>query len=436
MHFNKLLNSVADAGRDLLFKEGRARPQKTLENYCSDLLSNKGEALGTAIASEVVKAYQESNEEKKLAFFYHLLEKYSPDSDIIIQLAQEYKSNCNADTLIALNEAVESPRQTLFRRINLAPKGAKTIVGLRSDLLSILKKHPDLKPIDYDLQHLLKSWFNRGFLVLEEIDWNTSAAILEKLIRYEAVHSMSGWEDLKKRLSRNRRCFTFVHPSLPGEPLIFVEVALTFGLANAVQPLIDPGPEESLKESRSDTAIFYSISNCQKGLTGISFGNFLIKQVVMELKKELPALTQFATLSPIPGFRRWLSSELENREGSFIRSTDREALELLKREDWQQNKKNSEVLKPILMRLCANYLNSVKRGKNPFDPVTKFHLGNGARIERINWMGDTSANGMALSAGILVNYSYDIPQVEKNHEAFVNEGAIITSKEFNKQLLG
>ncbi|WP_271274307.1 malonyl-CoA decarboxylase [Aliamphritea hakodatensis] len=430
MRLNRLLSSVADAGRELLSRKNTVSPQKDLEDYCAELLTSKGEALGTAIAVEVVNAYRKTDSEAKLSFFQHLIAQYSPSADEVIALAEAYKLDPSFGNFAALNDAVESPRQMLFRRINMAPQGTETIVSLRHDLLSMLKQYPELKPIDYDLQHLLKSWFNRGFLSLEEVSWQTPARILEKLMRYEAVHSMSGWDDLKKRLSHNRRCFAFFHPSLPEEPLIFVEVALVNGLADSVVPLINP--QETTEEIPADTAIFYSISNCQTGLAGISFGNFLIKQVVLELQRELPELKQFATLSPIPGFMRWLDTEVNSGESAAVSEEEQNLLELLNLPDWQKNTTHCEKLEPLLTRLCTYYLTTAKKGRNPYDPVARFHLGNGARIERLNWMGDPSEKGLKQSAGLLVNYFYDISQVEANHESFINDGQVITAKSFAK----
>lgn len=430
MLLNQWLSSVADAGRDLLSRKDKSITQKTLADYCADLMSNKGEALGTAIANEVARAYQEADDEHKLAFFQHLLSHYSPDPDAVIESAHQYRKHPDYDHYVALSEAVEAPRQKLFKRLNMATRGTEVIVALRRDFLRLVKKHPELKPIDFDLLHLLKSWFNRGFLTLAEIDWRTPAVVLEKLIEYEAVHSMSGWDDLKKRLGPNRRCYAFFHASLPDEPLIFVEVALVNGLADAIEPLINPSVEEMTQPQNTDTAIFYSISNCQSGLAGISFGNFLIKQVVMELKKELPKLRQYATLSPIPTFNRWLTAELSNKQSDILTTDMRSTLTLMNESDWLHREEHCQHLKPVLMHLCAHYLVHAKKHQKPYDPVTRFHLGNGARIERLNWLGDTSEKGIQQSAGLLVNYFYDIDQVEKNHEVFVNQGKIAQSKAF------
>ena len=304
--------------------------------------------------------------------------------------------------------------------MNMAPGGTAALVELRRDLLRHLRTEPGLRPLDSDLRHLLASWFNRGFLELRRIDWQTPAAVLEKLITYEAVHEIAGWDDLRRRLGPDRRCFGFFHPALPGEPLIFVEVALTEGLASAVQPLLARDVPDLLQRERArqaDTAIFYSISNCQDGLRGISFGNFLIKQVVEELKAELPRIRRFSTLSPVPGLRKWLEPQI----GTLLTKEEAAALETA---EWWDGPA-AETLRPALTRHCAAYLTSVaKRG--PLDPVARFHLGNGARLERVNWAGNTAARGLRESYGIMVNYLYDPEQIETNHEAFVR-GTVVRS---------
>ena len=289
------------------------------------------------------------------------------------------------------------------------------MVELRRRLLRGLRAHPEWAALDFDLLHLLRSWFNRGFLVLERIDWRTSAMVLEKLIAYEAVHEIKGWPDLHRRLETDRRCFAFFHPALPDEPLIFIEVALARSMSSRVQPLLDvDAPVGAPDEARC--AVFYSITNCQEGLRGISFGNFLIKQVAVELQRELPHLRSFATLSPLPGFRQWVERQ------------DVEGIEALARPGWQQSGK-SDPLPMLLQQLCAYYLLHAKQGSQPLDPVARFHLGNGARLERINWLGDTSDHGIARSAGMMVNYVYRLDEVERNHELFVNENRVIASRE-------
>ncbi|HKW54910.1 MAG TPA: malonyl-CoA decarboxylase family protein, partial [Stellaceae bacterium] len=328
------------------------------------------------------------------------------------------------------------------------------LVAMRKDLLGRLRQEPALQPLDGDLRHLFASWFNRGFLELRRIDWETPAAILEKLIEYEAVHQVQGWDDLRRRLGPDRRCFAFFHPSLPGEPLIFVEVALVEGLATAVQPLLVRDRDEKAQReraARADTAIFYSISNCQEGLRGVSFGNFLIKQVVEELKAELPHLTRFSTLSPVPTFRRWLEpraasgaadllspdeSAVLRRAGDAADDVDGGAvlLSLLKRERWWEDSEVVEALHRPLVRLCALHLTSPAGSGGALDPVARFHLGNGARLERINWLGNVAPRGIKESFGVMVNYLYDPDAIEANHEAFARDGTVTRSPEIDALL--
>jgi malonyl-CoA decarboxylase len=289
-------------------------------------------------------------------------------------------------------------------------------------------ERPQLEPVEHDLAHLLRSWFNRGFITLQRIDWHTPAHILEKLIQYEAVHEINGWDDLRRRLAADRRCFAFFHPALPDEPLIFVEVALVRGLASTVQPLLDPASVMGDAE-RADTAIFYSISDCQPGLRGISFGNFLIKQVAAELQGELGKVKTFATLSPVPGMRAWLDRSLA--DVTLLPGGMKLAAWLEKTRSAAARRAGSvpEELRELLTSLCAHYLTRVQRSDGrPDDPVARFHLRNGARLERVNWSADTSARGLAGYAGIMVNYLYELDEVERNHEAYVNEGRISASR--------
>ena len=428
MSFNTWMNSIIVAGRDLLVRNAKdSKNGKTIAELCQELSSNKGEAMGTALACAVVFAYKEMNSDEKLAFFQLLISDYSPDAKEIISCAETFSSDSSQVNLKALSKAVESPRQHLFRRINMSPTGTPTLVELRSYLQGLLNEYPELGPIDDDLKHLLESWFNRGFLKIRSIDWKTPAHILEKLIAYEAVHEMNGWDDLRRRLEDDRRCFAFFHPALEDEPLIFVEVALVKGLATAVQPLLAP-KSESAETEEPDTAIFYSISNCQEGLKGISFGNFLIKQVVMELQDELPQLTKFSTLSPIPGFRLWINKAVSQEDSAILSADEKELLTTLSIENWHQDSHPDELTKSLLMRLCAHYLYNEKRGTAPLDPVARFHLGNGAQIGQLNWLGDVSENGLKQSAAMLVNYRYELSKVEENHEAYVNDHKIACSK--------
>jgi malonyl-CoA decarboxylase len=290
-----------------------------------------------------------------------------------------------------------------------------------------------LKPLDADLWHLFASWFNLGFLELRRIDWQTPAAVLEKLIAYEAVHEIKGWDDLRRRLAPDRRFFAFFHPALPGEPLIFVEVALVEGLATSMPPLLSQDTDEGAaraRAARADTAIFYSISNCQDGLRGVSFGNFLIKQVVEELHSEFPQLKRFSTLSPVPGFRRWLTQHLADG-GDPAASSLRD----LESDGWWHDPAQSELLRPALMRMSIRYLTQQPSPGCRIDPVARFHLGNGARLERINWLGNTAPRAIQESFGIMVNYLYDRDTIEDNHEAFVH-GTIVRSQEVDANLKG
>jgi malonyl-CoA decarboxylase len=301
------------------------------------------------------------------------------------------------------------------------------LIAMRSEISARLRTEPELKLLDADLKHLFVSWFNRGFLELRRIDWQTPAAVLEKLIAYEAVHEIKGWDDLRRRLAPDRRCFAFFHPALPGEPLIFVEVALVTGLATSMPPLLSQYVDEDTARAqalRADTAIFYSISNCQDGLRGVSFGNFLIKQVVEELQAEFAQLQRFSTLSPVPGFRRWLTQQLaeENKPDATL-------LPKLARDGWWNDPEQSERLRAALLRLCATYLTRPALPGNRIDPVARFHLGNGARLERINWLGNTGPRAIDESFGIMVNYLYDHDSIENNHEAFVRGGTIVRSLE-------
>jgi malonyl-CoA decarboxylase len=395
---------------------GRAeRDTRRAEALCRTLLSERGEAAGTACAREALDAYESLDDAGRARLFDALARTFAPDPERVAKAADAYRRDPSAANQVRLQAVVEAPRQELFRRLNMAPGGTAALVAMREHLLRGLPQHPDWAALDADLVHLLRSWFNRGFLVLERIDWRTSAIVLEKLIQYEAVHEIKGWPDLHRRLEADRRCFAFFHPALPDEPLIFIEVALTRTMAGRVQPLLDVmAPVGDPQKARC--AMFYSITNCLEGLRGISFGNFLIKQVAEELRRELPQLRTFATLSPIPGLRRWL------------RGRKVAGLERLEQSGWQRAKK-PDPLEALLMPLCADYLLHAKRGDEPLDPVARFHLSNGARLERINWLGDISASGIESSAGMMANYEYRLADVEHNHELFVNEHRIIASRE-------
>jgi malonyl-CoA decarboxylase len=406
-------------------------PLDGAKQLAAALLSERSEASGALVARQLHEVLRTLDASDRHGFQRYLATEFQPDSAALRAAAERYLADGTAEAAAALARAADPPRQELLRRINMAPGGTGALIAMRSELTSCLRGEPELKLLDADLKHLFASWFNRGFLELRRIDWQTPAAVLEKLIAYEAVHEIKGWDDLRRRLAPDRRCFGFFHPALPGEPLIFVEVALVQGLATAMPALLAPqtdGEAARARAARADTAIFYSISNCQDGLRGISFGNFLIKQVVEELQAEFPQLKRFSTLSPVPGFRRWLVQRLA--EG---RDPDGALLSHLERDGWWHDPAQSETLRPALMRLCALYL--TRRPSIRIDPVARFHLGNGARLERINWLGNNSPRGMRESFGIMVNYLYDHDSIEDNHKAFLR-GTIVRSPEVDSLMQG
>jgi CoA:oxalate CoA-transferase len=411
-----------------------------VESLADALMSERGEVLGTVIANDLVRLVRSAGGAERFELLSLLSRKYNPDPAKVRAATDVWRAKPTPENMSLLAAAVESPRQELFRRMNMAPDGTATLVKLREHLGQQIKDHPEFSPLDTDLRHLLASWFNRGFLELQRISWHTPAAILEKLIAYEAVHAIDGWDDLRRRLASDRRCFGFFHPGLPDEPLIFVEVALTNEISGKITPIIRaPMPGEDRAEP--DTAIFYSISNCQPGLRGISFGNFLIKQVAADLAKELPGLKTFSTLSPMPGFRRWMDAaetdlaalipkplaERVLKEGEA--GTLRESLRNLTVRGEQEGYVRSTLLRDVLLRLGVRYLTGANQKRGISDPVARFHLGNGARIERVNWMADVSEKGIRESHGLMVNYLYDLGAVEKNHEAFANGRAASMSDE-------
>jgi malonyl-CoA decarboxylase len=379
-----------------------------LTTICRALLSQRGEVSGARLAKEVLDTYKSLDADAADAFFDRLATEFSPDETAVHTAAETYRRDPSEPNLVRLQEVVESPRQELFRRWNVAAGGTAALIDLRRQLLATLESHPERQGVDADLVHLFRSWFNRGFLVLQRIDWHTPAVILERLIEYEAVHQIQGWGDLRRRLEADRRCYAFFHPALPDEPLIFIEVALTRGMTAEVQPLIDPKSPVG-DPTQADTAVFYSITNCQKGLRGVSFGNVLIKQVVEDLGREFPRLRTFATLSPIPGFRAWLTSadaHWMHVDVSGISAAD----------------------KNELTSMCARYLLNAKRGKEPLDSVARFHLANGASLERLNWMADPSSQGVQRSFGLMANYLYRVDDLDRNHEAYAGEYRIVASR--------
>jgi len=421
---SNLLQSIQGRRRDMPF-------------LCHRLLSERGEASQTAIAQEIITAYNSMKPDQRPAFFEILSREFSPDEAAVRLAAAEYERAPSPSSLEALSDAVEAPRQELFRRINTAPGGTETLVTLREHLLAVQSNGTNFDALDSDLKHLFRSWFNRGFLRLERISWQTSALVLEKLIRYESVHEINGWPDLRRRLEADRRCFAFFHPALANEPIIFVEVALSKGLTGDLAPLLDVDAPV-LAPEKADTAIFYSINNCLQGLRNVPFGNFLIKQVVAELAAEFPNIRVYSTLSPLPLFSQALrdnqnelgftparlsrllaeySCDLRSAAG---RNDPVEALFKL----LENPLAHRDVLAEPLERLALAYLTRVKRGAKLYDPVATFHLSNGARLECINVFGNLRPYGMEASFGVTANYRYLPDELEENHERFVRGGQI------------
>ena len=409
-------------------------PLDRAKRLASTLLSERGEASGALLARELHGVLGALDAGDRHGFQRYLATEFQPDTAALRIAAERYLADTKAEAAAALAQAADPPRQELLRRMNMAPGGTGTLIAMRSEITAHLPHEPELKLLDADLKHLFASWFNRGFLELRRIDWQSPAAVLEKLIAYEAVHAIKGWDDLRRRLAPDRRCFAFFHPALPGEPLIFVEVALVEGLAMSMPPLLSQNVEEDTARAQAagaDTAIFYSISNCQDGLRGVSFGNFLIKQVVEELQAEFPKLKRFSTLSPVPGFRRWLTQRLAAES-----NPDTALLPKLARDGWWHDPEQSEPLRAALMRLCATYLTRRPSPGNRIDPVARFHLSNGARLERINWLGNIEPRAIQESFGIMVNYLYDHDSIENNHEAFMRGCIIARSPDVDALMQG
>lgn len=396
------------------------------------LISESSEAQAVRIAEELAELLGRLEEKQFPGLFSSLSSQFGHDEEALGRAARDYAIAPDPRKAASLLAAAEPRHQELFRRINMAPGGTSLIVGLREKMLDLKREQPDIAPLERVVHQLLASWFNRGFLRLERISWESPAALLENVIRYEAVHEIREWISLRSRVEVNRRCFGFFHPAMPGVPLIFVEVALTMEMSSAIEPLLSLAGDEA-PLPRPTNAIFYSINNCLRGLKGINLGDLLIKQVVRELRNEFPSLQEFATLSPIPGFRRWL----DNASASDGVLTERVA-EALRDPLWHREPGLAEGLKGPLTSLCAEYLTGHAPGGEQAvvsDPVAKFHLTNGARIERINWLADLSDKGLGESFGLMVNYRYLPASIESNHRTFVNEGKVAMSSGV-KQLTG
>jgi len=414
---------------------------ESAQKAATSLMSERGEANARGVAGKLVNQFKLLDKTEQLKFFEFLAKQFSPDPGAVLDAAQRYSETADDESLIHLFKTVEPPRQELLRRLNRAPDGTQTIVRMRERLLEHAKTKPGLKAVDADMQHLLGSWFNPGFLELHEITWSSPAQLLEKIIHHESVHAIDGWDDLRRRLQPDRRCYAFFHPQLPGEPLIFVEVALVTGIAKEVGPLLDK-KSEALDAKKFKTAIFYSISNCQPGLKGVNLGNFLIKRVAEKIIQEIPSVRTFCTLSPVPGFNRWLDAlpaslnaeQLADKKDKFAAAVKQlmpggEAWSKRATAGWQPSTATAEE-KTALMRLCFVYLSKHVHSKVG-DSVAKFHLANGAELHNINWAADLSKKGIAQSSAIMVNYLYELDDIEPNHEKFLRK-TVVYSKSLNR----
>ena len=389
-----------------------------LDEALHTLMGSRGEVSTAVAAREVLDSYKEAGAEDRLAFFRNLEQNFNAEFEDVRAAWQAYENDPSGANLSRLSRRAEPRRLALLRRLHQTPDATHDLVAMRADLQRLIRDNPGLRTLDEEFEQVLSSWFGRGFLVLCEIDWSTSAAILERIIRYEAVHEIRDWKDLRSRIEpENRCCYAFFHPSLADEPLIFVEVALTAGIPESIGEILDSDASPEPDKGEFKTAVFYSISNCQPGLKKISFGNFLIKQVVQELQAAHPSIETFVTLSPVPGFGKWLGRD--DDEGD-------EALLALKKDfsekvaDRQSAAEHGELLR----KLVFNYLLTKKRGMYPADPVARFHLGNGASLYRVNTDADLSENGWRHSRGVMVNYLYDQTRIEFNHEHYIGDGKV------------
>ena len=425
-----MIDSIKGVTSNALQRRREGQKTRRLIDDCKQLLTERGRASGVSRAAEILAQYAALNLSEQQQFFAALKREFSPDPKRVLETATAYVASPDSARLADLSRAAEPPRQELLRRLNRAPGGTRAIVAMRKCLLDALPKDRELRQVDDDFFHLLQSWFNPGFLRIARVDWHTPATLLEKLIQHEAVHEIRGWDDLRRRLQEDRRCFAFFHPALPEEPLIFVEVALLAEMPATIAPLIDvahqPQPSRTF-----NVAAFYSISNCQPGLRGVSMGNFLIKQVAGLLAAEFPRVKHFCTLSPIPGFRDWLRRLIASPDAAATMVEPvRRSLEAVQKSigplldrnvaELRAATKPREKLARDLERLCAAYLLGVGEPDGVTrDSVARFHLDNGARMDRLNSGADDSDKGLKQSLGMMVNYVYDLKAIELNHERFV-----------------
>jgi len=432
-NLKEIISSIADAGQKLFNKKNiKKNDLDSILSSCDDLISNKGAAFGITVARDITELYQTLSMENKLLFFKKINEKYKPSFTKVNEAIDNYKNSQNENTLSDLFKVSEGSRRELFRRMNMAPNGTSIIVTLREDLLKLLKDNKELRVLDSDLRHLFRAWFNPGFLKLEKITWDTKAAILEKIIKYERVHQIKDMNELKRRLGEDRRFFSYFHPALEDEPIIFVQVALTKGLGKSIQELMKPSSED---QKTHDTATFYSISNCQEGLSRVTLGNFLIKRVVYQIQEELPHIKNFGTLSPIPGFVEWFSYLEESKIKSILGNLTDQNVSFLKSQDLKIGDKRIIDNKDSILKIVTHYIVNEKNSNGlPINDVCRFHLGNGAIIDDIIVNANVSESGFNRSFGVMVNYLYEFKNIEKNHEDYINNKKIIISNNLKKYL--
>ena len=432
-NLRQIISSIADAGKQLFNKKDiKKNDLDSILSLCDDLISNKGAAFGITVARDITELYQTLSTDNKILFFKSINEKYRPSFTKVNEAIDVYKNSQNEKTLSDLFKVSEGKRRELFMRMNMAPNGTSIIVSLREDLLKILKENRDLVSLDEDLKHLFKSWFNPGFLKLKKITWDTKAAILEKIIKYERVHHMKDMNELKRRLGEDRRFFSYFHPALEDEPIIFVQVALTNGLGRSIQEIMK---QSSGDEKKYDTATFYSISNCQEGLSRVTLGNFLIKRVVYEIQEELPHIKNFGTLSPIPGFVDWFSYLEESKIKNILGNIKNQDVMFLKSKDLKIGDKRIIDNKEAIIKLVSHYIVNEKNSDGlPVNDVSRFHLGNGAIVEDIIINANISEAGFKRSYGIMINYLYELKNIEINHEDYVNNKKVIFSDKLKKYL--
>ncbi|MGH1361091.1 MAG: malonyl-CoA decarboxylase [Burkholderiaceae bacterium] len=424
-YFQDLLNSLFERSTEP--GAGRA-DSRSLSEICEALLSERGEVSGQVLACTALERFESLDDAEQIAFFELFTNEFDIDAAQVVEAATNYGEQPSIASFKRLRTVAEPRRQELLRRLNSAPGATHRLVQMREKLLAAIASRPELARADQDFQHLFASWFNRGFLVMRHIDWQSPASLLEKIIAYEAVHAIHDWDDLRRRLQpADRRCFAFFHPAMPDEPLIFVEVALLKGKPDSIEQVL-ANDREPIDPDKTDTAIFYSISNCQNGLKGVSFGNFLIKQVAQDLAEELPQLKHFMTLSPVPGLSGWVQSELNSTsiQGPGV---DRDVLVLIDKVSKEQLLAPDSATQKAMLGTVAQYFCQAKRLNGlPVDPVARFHLGNGASLDRIIFGADLSPKGIAQSASIMVNYRYDLTEVGNRHQAYVSKGEVHTSK--------